>query len=141
MEEIKLNPDDDKSGDRFGTSVAIEGGTVVVGAPFADPNPGNGQVINGGAVYVFKQKANTWQQSAKIVPENGRYFDHFGQSVAIDKKTVVIGAPGYDNFNKTNAGAAYLFKQLNGEWLFQTRVVPSYSDQNSKYGATKTPLI
>jgi hypothetical protein len=135
-EEIKIQPDDDKFGDRFGTSVAIDRGMVVVGAPYADPNPGTGPVINGGAVYVFRQKANAWQQSAKIVQENGSYFDHFGQSVAVDQKTIVVGAPGYDHFGKSDAGVAYLFKRMNGDWVFQTRVVPSHSDQNSQYGAS-----
>jgi LPXTG-site transpeptidase (sortase) family protein len=138
LEESIIEPDDDKIGDRFGTSVAIDRGMVVVGAPYADPDSGNGPVINGGAVYVFTHKPNTWQQSAKIVPDNGRYFDHFGRSLAISQKAVVVGAPGYDHFAGSDAGAAYLFKLMRGEWVFQTRVVASHPDQNSHYGASVT---
>jgi LPXTG-site transpeptidase (sortase) family protein len=133
-EEFKIDPIDDKSGDRFGTSVAIDGGTVVVGAPYADPNLGNGPVINGGAAYVFTQKATGWEQSAKIIQEDGRYFDHFGQSVSVDEKSIVVGAPGYDYFGRSGSGAAYLFKRMNRKWVVQTRIVPSISDQNSQYG-------
>ena len=134
MLESNIDPKDDKSGDRFGDSVALHQGTIVVGSPYADPDSGNGQVINGGAVYVFKQKANSWQQSAKIVPENGQNFDHFGDSVAIDQKMVVGGATGYDHFGRSDAGAAYLFKLTKGKWVPQTQIVPSQSDPKSFYG-------
>lgn len=136
MEETKIDPDDDKPGDRFGDAVPIDGGTVVVGAPFADPNLGNGQIINGGAVYVFTKKVNAWRQSAKIVQANGRYLDHFGQSVSVDQKTIVIGTPGYDYYNKPDSGAAHLFKLVKREWVNQTRVVLSNLDHLDKYGTS-----
>jgi LPXTG-site transpeptidase (sortase) family protein len=134
--ESKIDPDDDKSGDRFGNSVALSGGTVIVGAPFANPDTGNGPLTDAGAAYVFKQKGNKWQQSAKIMDENGHNFDSFGISVALDQKMAVVGATGYDHFGKSNVGAAFLFKLAKGKWVYQTRVLPSQADQQGVYGTS-----
>jgi hypothetical protein len=65
---------------RFGTSVAIEAGTVVVGAPAE--NAGQAQA---GAAYVFELTINTWNQVARLLENSAG--DHsqnrFGTAVAI----------------------------------------------------------
>ena len=65
---------------RFGSSVAIEAGTVVVGAPAE--TAGQAQA---GAAYVFELTINTWNQAARLVENSSG--DHsqnrFGTAVAI----------------------------------------------------------
>ncbi|MGK0197777.1 MAG: hypothetical protein ACI91J_001045, partial [Yoonia sp.] len=119
--------------DQFGTSVAISGDTVVVGAP---GEASNATTVNGdgsdnsagsaGAAYVFKRNGNSvWTQEAYLKADNAESFDLFGSSVAISGDTVVVGAwlessnattvngDGSDN-SAAQAGAAYAFTiQLN----------------------------
>ena len=101
-------------GDAFGISVAVDGAAVVVGA---------GQWLNGGSgsAYVFRTTDgwDTYVEVAKLTASDGAYEDLFGQSVAINGATVVVGAsqsrklqyglcPSLDC-----SGAAYLFRTLD----------------------------
>lgn len=93
------------TGDRFGTSIALDGDTLVVGAP--------GQASARGAAYVFTRSAGeTWSPSAKLTASSGASGDGFGTSVALDGATIVVGAPGDDGgrgtvflFDRTGAAA------------------------------------
>jgi hypothetical protein len=88
--------------DQFGSSVAIRGNTVVVGAQ-------NNRTIYGrGSAYLFKRNyggVNTWGQFRRLVASDGTDVDAF-YSVAIGSDTVFVGASGY--FQDTQ-GAVYLF--------------------------------
>ena len=134
--ESRLDPDDNHEGDYFGTSVSIEDETVVVGAPFADPDLGSGQVTNAGAVYVFKKKANTWEQDAKLVLEDSKVFDKFGESVSTSGNAIVVGAPGQDYYSTLRVGSAYTFKRTDGSWEFQTQIMSADPYNESNFGAS-----
>ena len=99
-ELFKLTASDGAAGNFFGESLAIDGGTVVVGAR------GDNNVT--GAVYVFR--ASDGAQLAKLTASDGAAGDHFGHSVAIDGDTVVVGARGVN----TQTGAAYVFRTTDG---------------------------
>ena len=65
------------AGDNFGSSVAISGDTLVVGAPYEDSNAtytdGNGadnSALNSGAAYVFTRSGTAWSQQVYIKPSN-----------------------------------------------------------------------
>ena len=78
---VKLTPPDGKTWDMFGESVAIDGDTVVVGAP------GVSYEDIQGATYVFTKPASGWvstSDAAKLTPETGRSGDLFGSSVAVE---------------------------------------------------------
>ncbi|MDQ4081940.1 MAG: FG-GAP repeat protein, partial [Actinomycetota bacterium] len=85
--EQKLIAADGIAEARLGRSVAIEGDTAVVGAPFA-----NGK----GAVYVFARSGDAWTQTAKLTASDGAAGDRLGDSVAIEGDTIVAGAPNDD---------------------------------------------
>jgi hypothetical protein len=111
------NPDID---DWFGTSVAISGDTIVVGATGEDSN-GSSQSDNSlpnhcGAAYIFTRAGTIWSQQAYLKASNLDGEDGFGSSVAISGDTVVITAvgEGSDGSSPSNnslieAGAAYIF--------------------------------
>jgi hypothetical protein len=79
----------------FGTSVAIDGDTCVIGA--------RGTNSNTGSAYVYSKASGTWNQVAELSGE--AYDDYFGNSVAIDGDTCVIGASG----TNSNTGTAYVY--------------------------------
>lgn len=104
-------------GDLFGTSVAISGDTVVVGASGEDSDAvgvnapvGTGGCAEGnagcqpgtqssnasswaGAAYVFVRTGSTWSQQAYLKASNSDASDQFGATVALSGDTVVVGAP------------------------------------------------
>ena len=88
----KVVASDDVSGNAFALSLAISGDSLVVGARGA-PIGANTQR---GAVYVYKQNtggADNWGQEKKVIAADGASGDLFGWSVALDGKTLVVGAP------------------------------------------------
>jgi hypothetical protein len=102
----KLLPTDGDSSDIFGHSVAIGGGTAVIGAVYDDDN-GSAS----GSAYVFVTATGT--QTAKLLAADGAAMDYFGCSVAVSGTTALVGAYG----DATRTGAAYLFDGVSGAQL------------------------
>ncbi|HEY0544983.1 MAG TPA: FG-GAP-like repeat-containing protein, partial [Pyrinomonadaceae bacterium] len=98
--------------DFFGSSVAINGNTIVVGASSADA-PG---VLNSGAVYVFGRNGATWSETTKLVATDAHGGDKLGSSISINGNTIVAGANFYDLPNRQDTGAAYIFQRNNNVW-------------------------
>ena len=115
-----LTASDAAAGDEFGTSVAIDGDTVVVGANEHDQS---NTVTDSGAAYVFTKPGNAWAtgtETAKLTASDGTRGDEFGISVAVSGNTVVIGAH-LDDDNGDKSGSAYFFtKPINGNWATGT---------------------
>jgi len=92
--------------DYFGSRVAISGDTLVVGAP-GEASSATG--INGdqtdnsasasGAVYVFIRDGDSWTQQAYLKASTTTARNGFGNALAIDGDTIVVGAP----LNSSNA--------------------------------------
>jgi len=101
-ERVKMVASDAAVGDWFGYSVAIDGNTVVIGA-WGDDDAGS----TSGAVYVLR--ASDGAELAKLTASDAAADDNFGQSVAIDGDTVVIGAIGAGT-----GGAVYVFRTTDG---------------------------
>ena len=84
----KFTASDAAASDNFGTSVAIDGATVVVGAN-GDDDFGSAS----GSAYVFALPAPTdYAETAKLTAGDAAASDNFGGSVAIDGDTV-LSAP------------------------------------------------
>jgi hypothetical protein len=97
--------------DVFGTSVAIDGSTVVVGAPNTNSHTG--------AAYVFVRSGTTWSQQAKLLAADGAANDYFASSVAVSGSTAVVGAP---DSTSTLGGAAYVFVRSGSTWSQQAKL-------------------
>ncbi len=107
----KLTASDAATGDNFGVAVAIDGPTVVAGAPLNDVSS-----FNSGAAYVFHRNeggADAWGEVRRITPTDPAAEDWFGQSVGIDGAFVVVGAPFNDD-PASNTGSVYVFERNQG---------------------------
>jgi WD40 repeat protein len=102
----KLVASDRAAADRFGESVAIENGLVVIGAPW-DDDAGS----KSGSAYIFD--ATTGAQLHKLTASDGATNDEFGTRVAIGGGTVAVGAPGENGYT----GAVYLYDADTGAEL------------------------
>jgi hypothetical protein len=111
IREAKLYADDAQAQEYFGSSVAIDGDTIVVGANYG--RKGDSQT---GSVYVFKYNGSDWQQEAELFGNDLGAGDKFGYSVAIEDDTIIVGAPRHDD-SETDSGAAYVFRRDAGTWI------------------------
>jgi len=71
----------------FGSSVAIQGDTLIIGA---DGDDDNGE--QSGSAYVYD--AVTAQPTVKILPADGSAYGRFGTSVALDNDIALVGSYG-----------------------------------------------
>jgi FG-GAP repeat/Putative Ig domain len=121
----KLMAEDGVAGDTFGVSVAIEGDTLVAGAPRDD--------VGKGAAYVFARSGTSWTQLQKLTAFDGESNDDFGASVAIDGDTLVAGAPS-DSGPNFNQGSAYVFTHSGQFWTLQQKLMASDGEANDAFG-------
>lgn len=106
----------------FGASIALDGGTALVGAQ-KDVGPDGVQT---GSAYVFERIDGEWRESSRLVPDDTEEFDGIGTSVAIDGDTALVGAPGAGETTRWGpSGAAYVYRRNGGEWQEGTRLVPA----------------
>ncbi|MFN7783360.1 MAG: FG-GAP repeat protein [Lysobacterales bacterium] len=129
-QQAKLTANDAVDFDGFGYSVALSGDTALVGARGADvlTNPDQG------AAYVFSRTGISWSQRAKLVANDGAARHRFGESVALDGDTALIGAWGQDLGNGRYRGAAYVFVQGNGVWTQQAKLVAADGSTSDQFG-------
>jgi hypothetical protein len=115
-QRAKLTASDAAAVDWFGSSVAICGDTVVVGASRDDDNG-----AESGSAYVFTGSGATWIQQAKLTADDGAAGDSFGYSVAVSGDTAVIGA--YQDDDKGgDSGSAYVFTRSGSTWTQQAEL-------------------
>ena len=130
VEHTKLTAADASPSDGFGTSIAMSGDTVAVGAPLADTDRGK----DAGAAYVFVRDGAGWKQEAKLGSRDAKKADQFGFSVANTGNSVIVGAKTRDE-GEPGSGAAYSFVRSNGVWEQKEKVVPDDPGQKINYGA------
>lgn len=93
-QQQELLRSDEQYGDNFGSSVAIDGNTVVVGANHRDAT--TFAADNAGTAYVFTRTNEVWAQQHELGASDLRdpsAPDFFGESVAIVGTTAIVGAP------------------------------------------------
>lgn len=104
IQQQELIAPDRVSGDSFGSAVALDGDTAIVGA--------FGTSGYAGAAYVFtRSEGGAWSLQQRLVQDPGPYppSGSFGRAVAIDGDTAMIGADG--------ALAAFPFTRIDGTWI------------------------
>ena len=102
------------NGDEFGSSVAIAGDTLLVGAPWS--------LGTKGAAYVFVRDGTSWTQQAKLFPSGpGHNNELFGFSVAVEGDTALIGARHLAG----GTGAAYVWVRSGTTWSEQQELTAS----------------
>jgi len=111
-------------------SVAISGGTIVIGAARNSP-AGHGS----GAAYVFEGAGSSWSQVARLVPSDAAPADSFGSCVAVDGRRLVVGAPFVDLPPRYDVGAVYVFDSPTpGVWNETHKLVANNAVQSERFG-------
>lgn len=124
----QLNARNAQGGERFGSSVAIDGDTIVVGAIYG----GEGDPSTGSA-YVFKHNGSDWVEEAELLADDLGEGDKFGYSVAIEGDAIIVGAP-YHPAGENNSGAAYVFRFNAGTWIQEAKLTGSRLSADARFG-------
>ena len=119
---------DGAEGDHFGGSVAISGGTAIVGASGDDDCGGAS-----GSVYVFQDTGRGSTQVAKLTASDGAMADYFGTSLAISGNTAVVGASG-DNDCGSESGSVYIFQDTPSRWTQVAKLAASDGAAGDRFG-------
>lgn len=131
-----LRASESAADDRFGYAVAMDGDRVVVGAQLE--NGPSGTMRGAGAAYVFERSGEkSWTEEQVLRASNADAQDRFGVSVAIDGRTVLVGATGEagSSNNQTDAGAAYLFERTDADtWEQAQRFRASNAEEGDLFG-------
>jgi hypothetical protein len=113
-QQAKLVGSDTAAADEFGTSVRIDGDTLVVGAPHNDDAG-----ASSGSAYVFTRSGSSWSQQAKLTASDADADARYGIAVDVDvdAEAVVVGAPQADTvFGGIESGSAYLYSRRGTAW-------------------------
>jgi hypothetical protein len=112
VETQKLVASDPKNGDAFGSDVAVEGDTILVGAGAHDH-----VVSNDGAMYVFERQGGTWVQTQELLASDPWDSPRLGNTIGLDGDMAVASAHGDDDV-ANDVGSAYVFRRnASGSWL------------------------
>ena len=125
-----LTASDGTSGDGFGSSLALDEGTALIGAPSREVS---GQFL-AGAVYVFTVSGTTWSQQTEIGDPAAATGDAFGTTVALSADTALIGAPTAAVAGQSRAGTVYVFDGSGSSWSQQAQLVDPDAYSNDKFG-------
>jgi hypothetical protein len=124
----------------FGRSLAVNGRTVVVGAPY---DGSNATAVNGGynssaplsgAAYVFVSESvgAPWRQQAFLksthaahTTADGKSVWFFGSSLALQGDRLLVAAPTMVRGGCLKSGVAYLFGRQGENWSQQALVRPT----------------
>lgn len=101
-----------RKGYAFGCDVAISDETAIIGAQFDGA---------WGAAYVFRDIAGAWEQIARLAPDDPANWYEFGSYVATGGDTAAVAA--YIDEADRKIGAAYVFREIGGEWQQVAKLV------------------
>jgi hypothetical protein len=118
-QEQKLVAPDAAASDRFGWSVGISGDTIAIGAKFDDDTIGDS-----GSAYVFRVSGTTWSMEQKLNATVPASIAQFGDAIAIDGDTVVVGAWQDDSLGFFT-GAAFVFRRVGTVWSQEQKLIAS----------------
>jgi trimeric autotransporter adhesin len=152
QQEAYIKAENADANDIFGTSLALEGDTLVVGAmleaaahplPHADAATLGATVDNkmfgAGAVYVYRRNDDGWRFDGYIKAPEPQYGSGFGNALAMHDGRLLIGAvnEGIEGSatdpDQDDSGAAYLFDSIDPD--VTPRIFrPDVSDKQGLYG-------
>ncbi len=130
----KVLPDVPGTSQQFGSALALEQDTLVVGSGSDDASG-----AQSGSAYVLGRNVggtDAWGQVVKLTAPDGAAGDKFGNSLGLSGDTLVIGA----SFNSSvglNSGAAYVFERNLGgasAWGMMKKLLPTVGAGQDQFG-------
>lgn len=123
----------------YGTSVAIDGDTIVVGAPYessdasATATTSNTNATQSGAAYVLVRENGQWRQQAFVKPTY-QIAATCGNVVGISGDTLMVACRDENVGGKTRAGAIHVYVRDGDTWTLQQTLVSDHPRDLANFG-------
>lgn len=127
-QQAELRPTNVNSPDAFGSALALQKDTLVVGAGLD-----GGVLVATGAAYVFTRSGSNWSAPLRITPREPHTFSLFGSQVAVSGDTLAITAQE-DGATTARGGAVYMFTRNGDRWIEQQRLVQDPQSEAALFG-------
>ncbi len=113
-----VNNPNPSAGDVFGSSVAISGNYVIIGA-YGKDDAGT----DSGKAYIFRIPVPSFSSALLHTIDNPNGYDtatgdQFGTSVSISGNYAIVGANTEDDINGTDSGKAYIYNVTTGALVY-----------------------
>ncbi|MCH7702699.1 MAG: FG-GAP repeat protein [Planctomycetes bacterium] len=128
VEQAKIVPKGVADSGGFGTSLAISGERIIVGANSDDGPAG----VDQGSAFIFRHEKDTWVQEARLLADDAEHSDRFGV-VDMDGDTIAIGAP-YAHGVGIDSGAVYIYRLQADKWILEQKIF-SLEPLSANFGA------
>jgi hypothetical protein len=116
------------TGDEYGTSVAVQGDTVMVGSPGHDS-----PFFNGGAIYVYEQGEAGWGLTQKLSTLTIGSLPFFGHCLDLEGDELLVSASS-NHEQAPGGGAMYLFRRHAGVWTEEAKFFGSNPSSSANFG-------
>lgn len=130
--QATLVPSDSAAGSEFGTSVALDGDTLIVGARWHDLPDADGA----GAAYVFQRVGGVWVEQARLTASDPHAGANFGVSAAVRGDVAIVGAHWATTANDDRVGAAYVFRRTGTSWTQTQKLIAGDATSGAEFGAS-----
>jgi hypothetical protein len=107
----------------FGGAVASSSNSIVIGAPYADPNGGLGPIdtTSAGLVYALHSDGTGWSGPLQTIADPDQSASRaFGTSVAVDNEAILVGVPN----DASSPGQARVFRWDGSAWANEAGLEP-----------------
>jgi hypothetical protein len=107
---------------RFGTSVAIHGDTIVIGAPGASRSVRGRTMWSAGDAWCAHRVDGQWQVLQRLSPPRSHALAYFGYGVGFDGITIAVTAlrepmrPDSPSASSSRRGIVHLFEHAGSGW-------------------------
>lgn len=129
----KLSPSDTGELLAFGWAVAFDGGTALIGAPYANI----GDYSMQGAAYVFSLEDGSWNQMQKLTPVIGGDDVRYGLAVALSGDTAVVASAWTNQVEGiTSYGGAWLYAAAGEDGFVPRSTLLSPTDEVTAFAYT-----
>jgi len=126
VQHSKIVPEGLQPEDRFGSTIALEDGHMLVSA--ASANDG------AGAVYAFQydEATDSWRSQGQLQAPAVDQQPNLGADIALADGIALIGAPGF----LSGTGAALMYVAGEGGWQLATLLTPFETTGGTAFGAS-----
>jgi len=127
----------------IGSSIALEGSRLVVGAR---GNKHDLSLSGGGSVYVYTRNDGKWEYSATLIPSDDKRYNGFGYAVALSGDTIVVGAyeasePPPTPSPTPSLGAVTPFPVEGGGWMTPPPITRMLSSEYMPSSENEYPTL
>jgi hypothetical protein len=116
--------------DNFGSALALDGDTLVIGAHGATVGANAAQ----GGAYVFSNLGGTWTETIELVADDGAAFDNFGNSAVLVGDTLFVGANNAQIGDNFGQGAVYAYAFDGSQWTETQKLVADDGASGANFG-------